>query len=218
MYPNLSPLPQLFPRLDQLLNLPRARKMVACDPATKITTLIEIPHRGAREMREPMTQVFQVLPAQNFFRDLRTPGHDEGILACSLFVRLWFTHPSSLVIPNGRLARRVYTFRRNLVTPSESENQLRTLKVRPPKQALLTLTRSRQWTDKMVYILVANKSHKYRNGRSRIFYIGTTKKGADRPAASAVNKASLQVTRGQYNRCPHCDVRSTQSDANVEAT
>jgi hypothetical protein len=42
----------------------------------------------------------------------------------------------------------------------------------------------------MVYILAANKSHKYRNGRSRILYIGTTRKGADRPAASAVNKAS----------------------------
>jgi hypothetical protein len=66
----------------------------------------------------------------------------------------------------------------------------RILKVRTPKQALLTLTRSRQWTDKMVYILAANKFHKYRNGRSRILYIGTTKKGADRPAASAVNKAS----------------------------
>ncbi len=66
----------------------------------------------------------------------------------------------------------------------------RKLKVRTPKQALLTLIRSRQWTDKMVYILVANKSYKYKNGRSRILYIGTTKKGADRPAASAVNKAS----------------------------
>jgi len=42
----------------------------------------------------------------------------------------------------------------------------------------------------MVYILAANKDFKYRNGRSRIIYIGTTKKGAGRPAASAVNKAS----------------------------
>jgi len=64
------------------------------------------------------------------------------------------------------------------------------LRVRCPKQSLLTLTRSRQWTDKIVYILSANKYLKYRNGRSRIIYIGTTKKGADRPAASAVNKAS----------------------------
>jgi hypothetical protein len=42
----------------------------------------------------------------------------------------------------------------------------------------------------MVYILAANKFHKYKNGRSRILYIGTTKKGGNRPAASAVNKAS----------------------------
>ena len=42
----------------------------------------------------------------------------------------------------------------------------------------------------MVYILAANKPQKYRNGRSHILYIGTTKTGADRPAASAVNKAS----------------------------
>lgn len=67
---------------------------------------------------------------------------------------------------------------------------MRNLKVRPSKQGLLTITRSHQWQDKMVYILVANKSLRYRNGRSRILYIGTTKKGANRPAASAVNKAS----------------------------
>jgi hypothetical protein len=42
----------------------------------------------------------------------------------------------------------------------------------------------------MVYILAANKYLKYKNGRSRILYIGTTKRGAGRPAASAVNKAS----------------------------
>ena len=64
------------------------------------------------------------------------------------------------------------------------------LKTKISKTSLLTITRSHQWTDKMVYILTANKSHKYRNGRSRILYIGTTKKGGNRPAASAVNKAS----------------------------
>jgi len=42
----------------------------------------------------------------------------------------------------------------------------------------------------MVYILAANKYLSYRNGRSKILYVGTTKKGAGRPAASAVNKAS----------------------------
>jgi hypothetical protein len=54
----------------------------------------------------------------------------------------------------------------------------------------------------MVYILAANKYLRYKYlpygdarrtktvGRSKILYIGTTKKGAGRPAASAVNKAS----------------------------
>jgi hypothetical protein len=43
----------------------------------------------------------------------------------------------------------------------------------------------------MVYILVANKSFKYRSGRrSRIIYIGTTGRGGQRPAASAIDKAS----------------------------
>lgn len=64
------------------------------------------------------------------------------------------------------------------------------LKIRYSKSALLTLTRSRQWSAKMVYILVANKYLHYKNGRSRILYIGTTETGAGRPAVSAVNKAS----------------------------
>jgi hypothetical protein len=43
----------------------------------------------------------------------------------------------------------------------------------------------------MVYILVANKSYEYDSGkRSHIIYIGTTGKGAGRPATSAVDKAS----------------------------
>jgi hypothetical protein len=64
------------------------------------------------------------------------------------------------------------------------------LKIKISKMSLLTVTRSPQWNDKMVYILAANKYIEYQNGRSRIIYIGTTKKGAGRPAASAVNKAS----------------------------
>ncbi len=68
---------------------------------------------------------------------------------------------------------------------------MRKLKVRSSKTSLLTLTRSRQWNPQMVYILTANKPLRYKNGRSKILYIGTTKKGPLRPAASAVNKASL---------------------------
>jgi hypothetical protein len=65
------------------------------------------------------------------------------------------------------------------------------LKTKCSKEALLTVKRSRQWGARMVYLLVANKGFTYRDGRrSRIIYIGTTGKGAGRPATSAVNKAS----------------------------
>ena len=67
---------------------------------------------------------------------------------------------------------------------------MRKLKARYAKKPLLTLTRSHQWNARMVYLLVANKFIHYRHGRSKILYIGTTKNGAGRPAASAVNKAS----------------------------
>jgi hypothetical protein len=73
---------------------------------------------------------------------------------------------------------------------------MRKLKISYSRDPLLTLTRSRRWSGRMVYILSANKYFPYRDGgsrilgRSSILYIGTTKKGAGRPAASAVNKAS----------------------------
>jgi hypothetical protein len=66
------------------------------------------------------------------------------------------------------------------------------LKAKCSRKSLLTVTRNSQWRPRMVYILVANKSYKYRSGlRSHIIYIGTTGGGAERPAISAVNKASL---------------------------
>jgi len=68
---------------------------------------------------------------------------------------------------------------------------MRALKVKVSKTSLLTVQRSSQWDRRMVYILVANKTYKYPSGRrSRIIYIGTTGKGAGRPATSAVEKAS----------------------------
>lgn len=68
---------------------------------------------------------------------------------------------------------------------------MRTLKVRCTKNALLTVQRSSRWNKRMVYILVANKSYQYDSGRrSHIVYIGTTGKGACRPATSAVDKAN----------------------------
>src|ERR1039458_6218586 len=70
-------------------------------------------------------------------------------------------------------------------------HELRILNVRCTKDSVLTVQRSSRWTRRMVYILAANKAYKYKSGkRSRIIYIGTTGKGARRPATSAVDKAS----------------------------
>src|ERR1700678_2946248 len=64
--------------------------------------------------------------------------------------------------------------------------EMRALKVKCSKTPLLTVQRSSQWDRRMVYILVANTTYKYPSGRrSRIIYIGTTGKGAGRPATSA---------------------------------
>jgi len=75
---------------------------------------------------------------------------------------------------------------------TKTKSSKRRLKIKSSKTSLLTITRSPLWIKNMVYILALaeNKFWKYRNGRSRIVYIGTTKTGAGRPAASAVNKAS----------------------------
>ena len=68
---------------------------------------------------------------------------------------------------------------------------MRSLRVRCTKDPLLSVRRSKRWKKRMVYILVANKSYKYASGkRSRIIYIGTTGKGARRPATSAIDKAN----------------------------
>ena len=68
---------------------------------------------------------------------------------------------------------------------------MRALSIRVTKDSLLTIRRCRRWKKRMVYILVANKSFKYKSGRkSTIIYIGTTGKGGNRPATSAIEKAS----------------------------
>jgi len=68
---------------------------------------------------------------------------------------------------------------------------MRALSIRVTKDSLLTVRRSKRWKKRMVYILVANKPFKYDSGkRSHIIYIGTTGKGGNRPATSAIEKAS----------------------------
>jgi hypothetical protein len=68
---------------------------------------------------------------------------------------------------------------------------MRALSIRVTKDSLLTIRRCKRWRKRMVYILVANRSFKYNSGsRSHIIYIGTTGKGGNRPATSAIQKAS----------------------------
>src|SRR4051812_20918511 len=64
------------------------------------------------------------------------------------------------------------------------------LRIQMSKESALTIDRSRMWKSRLVYILVANKIFKYPSGKkTHVLYIGTTRKGARRPAASAVEKA-----------------------------
>jgi hypothetical protein len=53
----------------------------------------------------------------------------------------------------------------------------------------MTVFKTRYWKSRMVYVLRADKSIRYKEGRSRIVYIGETEKGTRRPAGSAASKA-----------------------------
>ena len=67
------------------------------------------------------------------------------------------------------------------------------LTIRTYKKPAVVINRSAVATDRLVYIAVANKALKYTYGRSRIVYIGTTKAGASRIAASAAAKAKKML-------------------------
>jgi len=57
----------------------------------------------------------------------------------------------------------------------------------------VTITRTATKSSELVYLAVANKKIRYASGNSRIVYIGTTKKGAQRIAASAAAKAGQML-------------------------
>ena len=62
------------------------------------------------------------------------------------------------------------------------------LTVQTTQKPAVTITRQATKSKELVYIAVANKPVKYHGGESRIVYIGTTKNGAERIAASAAKK------------------------------
>jgi len=63
------------------------------------------------------------------------------------------------------------------------------MKVSLSKKSVMSVNRHILKNDRLVYLLVGPKPVRYHDGRSRIVYIGTTKKGADRIAASAAHRA-----------------------------
>jgi hypothetical protein len=63
------------------------------------------------------------------------------------------------------------------------------LTVQTTKKPAVTITRHATKSKELVYIAVANRPVKYPDGEPRIVYIGTTKNGAERIAASAAKKA-----------------------------
>ena len=66
---------------------------------------------------------------------------------------------------------------------------MRKLNVKYKPQSVMDLKRSRQWSRRMVYVIRADRRLHYPNRRSHVIYIGTTKRGAGRPASSAADKA-----------------------------
>jgi len=73
----------------------------------------------------------------------------------------------------------------------------RRLTIRIGAHPAITITRQATRSERLVYIAKANKALKYPFGRSKIVYIGTTKEGVSRIAASAAHQArELLETHG----------------------
>lgn len=63
------------------------------------------------------------------------------------------------------------------------------LRVKKHKGIALEVHRLAMTVDKLVYVLLTNRKLKYKYGKSRVAYIGTTKNGASRIMQSAATKA-----------------------------
>src|SRR5256885_6561284 len=85
----LSPLPQLFPRLYQLLHGAGRRKRTAIDDAAvAIGLLVEVLNRGHAQAREGFSEGLQVGLAHHVIplAEVATPGHEadfNGFATCS---------------------------------------------------------------------------------------------------------------------------------------
>ena len=67
--------------------------------------------------------------------------------------------------------------------------RVRKSRLRVSKHPIISVKRPQSKPDRSVYLAIASKPLRYRYGRSRIAYIGTTRAGIKRIAASAAEKA-----------------------------
>ena len=63
------------------------------------------------------------------------------------------------------------------------------LKIKQSRCAAMTIRREALHEERLVYLALTNKPIKYKYGRSRIAYIGTTKRGVERIAQSAAKQS-----------------------------
>src|SRR5947208_1621403 len=75
----------------------------------------------------------------------------------------------------------------------------RRLSIKLRRTHAMEVTRVSIGDEKLVYVVVADKKLKYLEGRSRIAYVGTTKKGAARIAASAAQQAQKVLNLNGVN-------------------
>jgi hypothetical protein len=66
---------------------------------------------------------------------------------------------------------------------------MRRLKVSLKNESILRASRVAIGNQRLVYLLVANRQIRYSRGRSKVVYVGTTKKGLSRVASSVASRA-----------------------------
>ncbi len=77
---------------------------------------------------------------------------------------------------------------------------MRRLKLSLHRESALTASRVMIGTEKLVYVLVADKRIKYAKGKSKIAYIGTTRNGGARIAGSVATRApDILTTSGVHS-------------------
>jgi hypothetical protein len=84
----LAPLPQLLPRLNELLNRPRCRKSLVVQAALPMRFAVKVLYVRHAQQGQPPLQFFQVVLCERFiFGEVWPASHGDAILPDSPFVR-----------------------------------------------------------------------------------------------------------------------------------